>query len=49
MSVRGNRGTDASFRRRIVITGALLLGLDTLDTPYAQGLYWIRHTRRAYM
>ena len=35
MSVRRNRGVDTSFRGRIVITGALLLGLDILDVPYA--------------
>ena len=39
MSVGRNGGADASFGGRIVVTSALLLGLDILDTPYAQGLY----------
>ena len=33
MSVRRNGGADASFGGRIVVTGALLLGLDTLEAP----------------
>ena len=35
MSVRRNGGADASFGGRIVVIGALLLGLDILDAPYA--------------
>ena len=29
----------ATIIKRLIVTGALLLGLDTLDAPYAQGLY----------